>query len=148
MTKNSEQDGPATDLARQAADKAHQAAGWFGRQGPGHPVRRGPVVLRPPQTGHLPGNRARRRRPGGPTAPRSDRLADDTPSSTTDSTSTDPSAGLLSAGPTQFDDSDPIGGPVGSIPPALGDGLPQSPAPMGGLGAGGAWADPRGEMAP
>src|SRR6478752_2849994 len=35
MAKNSEQDGPATDLARQAADKARQAAGWLGDRDPG-----------------------------------------------------------------------------------------------------------------
>ena len=35
MAKNSEQDGPATDLARQAADKAHQAAGWLSDRDPG-----------------------------------------------------------------------------------------------------------------
>ena len=36
MARNSEQDGPATDLARQAADKAHQAAGWLADRDPGH----------------------------------------------------------------------------------------------------------------
>ena len=35
MAKNSEQDGVATDLARQAADKARQAAGWLGDRDPG-----------------------------------------------------------------------------------------------------------------
>ena len=35
MTRNSDQDGPATDLARQAADKAHQAAGWLADRDPG-----------------------------------------------------------------------------------------------------------------
>jgi hypothetical protein len=35
MAKNSEQDGPATDLARQAADKAREAAGWLGDRDPG-----------------------------------------------------------------------------------------------------------------
>jgi len=35
MTKNSDQDGPATDLARQAADRAHQAAGWLAARDPG-----------------------------------------------------------------------------------------------------------------
>ena len=72
MAKNSEQDGVATDLARQAADKAHQAAGWLADRDPGSPARRGPV-LRPPQARHLPGDRARRRRPGRPVDPRPDR---------------------------------------------------------------------------
>jgi gas vesicle protein len=35
MTKHSEHAGPATDLARQAADKAHQAAGWLADRDPG-----------------------------------------------------------------------------------------------------------------
>jgi gas vesicle protein len=35
MAKNSDQDGPATDLAQQAADKAHQAAGWLADRDPG-----------------------------------------------------------------------------------------------------------------
>jgi uncharacterized protein YjbJ (UPF0337 family) len=35
MARNSEQDGVATDLARQAADKARQAAGWLGDRDPG-----------------------------------------------------------------------------------------------------------------
>lgn len=35
MATNSEQDGPATDLARQAADKAREAAGWLADRDPG-----------------------------------------------------------------------------------------------------------------
>jgi len=35
MARNSDQDGPATDLARQAADRAHQAAGWLAARDPG-----------------------------------------------------------------------------------------------------------------
>lgn len=35
MVKGSEQDGPVTDLARQAADRAHQAAGWLADRDPG-----------------------------------------------------------------------------------------------------------------
>ena len=35
MAKNSEQDGLATDLARQAADRAQQAAGWLADRDPG-----------------------------------------------------------------------------------------------------------------
>jgi len=35
MAKNSEQDGVATDLARQAADRARQAASWLGDRDPG-----------------------------------------------------------------------------------------------------------------
>lgn len=42
MAKNSEQDGVATDLARQAADRARAAASWLGDRDPGsllHEVR-------------------------------------------------------------------------------------------------------------
>ena len=35
MARNSEQDGVATDLARQAADKARTAAGWLADRDPG-----------------------------------------------------------------------------------------------------------------
>src|SRR6185436_20391106 len=35
MASKSEQDGMATDLARQAADKARQAAGWLADRDPG-----------------------------------------------------------------------------------------------------------------
>src|SRR4029079_14440947 len=35
MARNSDQDGVATDLARQAADKARQAAGWLADRDPG-----------------------------------------------------------------------------------------------------------------
>jgi hypothetical protein len=35
MARNSEQDGVATDLARQAADKARQTAGWLADRDPG-----------------------------------------------------------------------------------------------------------------
>src|SRR4029077_10670527 len=117
-----------------------QAAGWLADRDPGallDEVRS--FARRKPGTylaialgaGVLAGRLTR-----GLTAP-----ADDTPSGTTGPTSTDASAGLLSTGGTQFDDSAPGGGPLGSTPPALGGGLPQSPAPMGGLGAGGAWGD-------
>ena len=35
MARNSEQDGVATDLARQAADRARTAAGWLADRDPG-----------------------------------------------------------------------------------------------------------------
>lgn len=149
MTKNSDQDGPATDLARQAADKAHQAAGWLADRDPGtllDEVRS--FARRKPGTylaitlgaGVLAGRLTR-----GLTAP-----ADDNPSSTT-SSYPESSAGLLSSGPTQFDGSEPVSSPFDSTPPALGTALPETPAlpgtpaPLGGLGATGA---PRGEVAP
>jgi uncharacterized protein YjbJ (UPF0337 family) len=148
MAKNSDQDGPATDLARQAAEKAHQAAGWLADRDPGallNEVRSfarrkpGAYLAIALGAGVLAGRLTR-----GLTAP-----TDDTPSSTTNSpASTDTSAGLLSRGPTQYDGSEPVSSPLGSIPPALGAALPQTPAPMGGLGATGAFGDPRGEVTP
>ena len=146
MTRNSDQDGPATDLARQAADKAHKAAGWLADRDPGtllDEVRS--FARRKPGTylaialgaGVLAGRLTR-----GLTAP-----ADDTPSSA-GSTSTEPSAGLLSTAPAQLDAADPVSSPLGYVPPAPSNGLPQSSVALGGLGAGGAWGDPRGEVAP
>jgi hypothetical protein len=143
MAKNSDQDGPATDLARQAAEKAHQAAGWLADRDPGallDEVRS--FARRKPGTylaialgaGVLAGRLTR-----GLTAP-----ADDTPSGSSGSTSAESPAGLPGAGPTRFDGVDPVSDPLGTPPPTLGTALPQTPAPMGGLGAGGAWADPRG----
>jgi uncharacterized protein YjbJ (UPF0337 family) len=132
MAKNSDQDGPATDLARQAADKAHQAAGWLADRDPGALLdevrsfaRRKPgaylaIAL---GAGVLAGRLTR-----GLTAPTDD---------TSTTTATDTSTALLSRGPTQYDGTEPVSSPLGSIPPALGAPLPQTPAPMGGLGAGG-----------
>jgi hypothetical protein len=147
MARNSEQDGPATDLARQAADKAHQAAGWLADRDPGallDEVRS--FARRKPGTylaialgaGVLAGRLTR-----GLTAP-----TDDNPGGTTRSATTpvDTSAGLLSRGPTQFDGTEPVHSSLLADPPALGVDLPQTPAPMGGLGVGGAWGDPRGEV--
>jgi len=147
MAKNSDQDGPATDLARQAAEKAHQAAGWLADRDPGSlldEVRS--FARRKPGTylaialgaGVLAGRLTR-----GLTAP-----TDETPSSTTGSTTTGSRAGLLTAGPTQFDGIDPVSDPLGSPPPAFGATYPQTPAPFGGLGAGGAWVDTRGQVTP
>jgi uncharacterized protein YjbJ (UPF0337 family) len=149
MAKNSDQEGPATDLARQAADKAHQAAGWLADRDPGALLdevrsfaRRKPgaylaIAL---GAGILAGRLTR-----GLTAP-----TDDAPSSPTSSTTdpTDTSTGLLGRGPTRYDGSEPVSGPLGSIPPALGAALPQTPAPTGGFGATGAFGDPRGEVTP
>ena len=149
MANNSEQDGPATDLARQAADKAHQAAGWLADRDPGALLdevrsfaRRKPgaylaIAL---GAGVLAGRLTR-----GLTA-----STDDTPTSSTGlpSGAAGQEAGLLSSGPTQFARTEPVHSSLLADPPALGAGavLPQTPAPMGGLGAGGAWGDPQGEV--
>jgi hypothetical protein len=133
MAKNSDQDGPATDLARQAAEKAHQAAGWLSDRDPGallDEVRS--FARRKPGTylaialgaGVLAGRLTR-----GLTASTDD-TTDDTTTSPTASTGTP--AGLLGRG-----------NGFGS-PPALA----QTPAPLGGLGATGPLAYPQGEVAP
>jgi hypothetical protein len=156
MAKNSDQDGPATDVARQAADRAHQAAAWLADRDPGtllDEVRS--FARRKPGTylavalgaGVLAGRLTR-----GLTA------SDDTPAP--NSTGTDPvsagsSAGLLDAGPVTFDGSESFGNQLGSNAPARGTTRPRATAPVGGLdaggglGAGGALGgDPRGRVAP
>ena len=142
MARNSGQDGPATDLARQAANKAHEAAGWLADRDPGALLdevrsfaRRKPgaylaIAL---GAGVLAGRLTR-----GLTAPTDD--------------STGGGAKSAPARTTQFDRTEPAyppllvdQPPLGADPSAWGAELPQTPAPMGGLGAGGAWGDPRGE---
>ena len=147
MAQNSDQDGPATDLARQAADKAHQAAGWLADRDPGALLdevrsfaRRKPgaylaIAL---GAGVLAGRLTR-----GLTAP-----ADDTPSSTGSPTTRADSAELLSGAPAQFDGSEPVTSSYDATPPALGAALPQTPAPLGGLGATGTLGDLRGGVRP
>lgn len=105
MAKNSEQDGMAADLARQTADKAHQAAGWLADRDPGtllDEVRS--FARRKPGTylaialgaGVLAGRLTR-----GLSAP-------------TDATTTPTSATTTaSAGPEHSDGGEPIGGAVG-----------------------------------
>jgi hypothetical protein len=138
----------ATDLARQAADKARQAAGWLGDRDPGSLLdevrsfarkKPGTYLALALGAGVLAGRLTR-----GLTAP-----TDDTTSSATSSTSPQHSAaGMLGSGPTQLDGSEPVRKPFGTTPPASDAVLPQTPAPMGGLGATGAFNDPRGELAP
>jgi len=140
MAKHSDQDGPATDLARQAADKAHQAAGWLSNRDPGtllDEVRS--YARRKPGTylaialgaGVLAGRLTR-----GLTAP-----ADDTPGSTSGLTSTESSAAHLNAAPATLDSTASFISPRNSNPPVLGASFPQDGAPA-------AWGDPRGALAP
>ena len=142
MTKNSEQDGPATDLARQAADRARAAAGWLGDRDPGSlldEVRS--FARRKPGTylaiavgaGVLAGRLTR-----GLAAP-----ADDTTTTTSPVVPTDAAVGAVGRGPGRFDGTDPIGNGFGA--PAT---LPPAPAPLGGVGATGPLTYPQGEVAP
>lgn len=135
MAKNSEQDGPATDLARQAADRAHQAAGWLSDRDPGsllNEVRS--FARRKPGTylaialgaGVVAGRLAR-----GLTAP-----VDESPGSPA---SPSPS--------TQFDGFEPVHNPLTTGIPTLSDDLPAVPAPMAGMGSTAPLAG-RGDVAP
>jgi hypothetical protein len=149
MASNSDQDGPATDLARQAADRAHQAAGWLADRDPGTLLaevrsfaRRKPgaylaIAL---GAGVLAGRLTR-----GLTASTDD---NSTPTAGSTTAAANSSAGLLSAGPPQFDGSQPVSSPLGSTPPALGAVLPQSPAPADGLSSTGSFGDLRGQVTP
>jgi len=149
MARNSEQDGVATDLARQTADKARQAAEWLADRDPGTLLdevrtfarkRPGTYLAIALGAGVLAGRLTR-----GLTAP-----TDDTSSGGTGSTTapTDGSAGLLSRGPARFAGNQPVSSSFGSTPPTLGAVLPQTPSPIGGLGAPGPLGDPRDEVAP
>jgi gas vesicle protein len=112
MTKNSDQDGPATDLVRQAADKAHQAAGWLADRDPGsllNEVRS--FARRKPGTylalalgaGVLAGRLTR-----GLTAP-----TDDAPAG---SAASNGLASTRTTFPTQFDGSEPLTDPFAGAP--------------------------------
>ena len=109
MARNSEQDGVATDLARQAAERARTAAGWLADRDPGsllNEVRS--FARRKPGTylalalgaGVVAGRLTR-----GLTAP-----TDDTPSASTGSPSS------RAALPAQFDGSEPISDPFAGAP--------------------------------
>jgi uncharacterized protein YjbJ (UPF0337 family) len=148
MASNSDQNGPATDLARQAADRAHQAAGWLADRDPGTLLdevrsfaRRKPgaylaIAL---GAGVLAGRLTR-----GLTASQDD----DNTSAAVGSTGTgaDVSAAPLPSAAAQLDGSQPVNSPLGSTPPALGAVLPQTAAPIDGLGRTSALDDLRGEV--
>jgi hypothetical protein len=144
MAQNSNQDGPATDLARQAADKAQQAAGWLEGRDPGALLdevrsfaRRKPgaylaIAL---GAGVLAGRLTR-----GLTAP------DDNRSITTDQPS-GAATGLIGGGNARFVDDEPLS-PLGSTSPSRGAALPGSPGPLGGFGATDALNGQRGDITP
>jgi gas vesicle protein len=144
MAQNSNQDGPATDLARQAADKAHQAAGWLADRDPGallDEIRS--FARRKPGTylaialgaGVLAGRLTR-----GLTAPEEDR-------SISTAKYSGPATGLTSSGNARLVDDEPLRA-LGSTSPALDAGLPETSVTLGGLGATGALNGQRGEVAP
>ena len=144
MARNSEQDGVATDLARQAADRARTAAGWLADRDPGSlldEVRT--FARRKPGTylaialgaGVLAGRLTR-----GLTAPTTDHTTDaqgdpGTPGTSTRQVTTGRPAltgGDLPGAPVGYDPT-PITGPVLAVSPPVG---------LGGLASG------RGDLAP
>ena len=165
MADKSDQDGMATDLARQAATRAQQAAGWLADREPGallEEVRS--FARRKPGTylavalgaGVLAGRLTRGLtassdgHPAGTTSSRSSDTAVPTsvaPAAQTPLTSA-PSA-LFGTGPGQVNGSDPADAAVGYDPSTASNGLPAAPTAMSGLGATtGTQGTPRGEVAP
>ena len=147
MARNSEQDGVATDLARQAADRARTAAGWLADRDPGsllHEVRS--FARRKPGTylalalgaGVLAGRLTR----GLATS------TDDTPAGSAASTGL---ASTRTTFPTQFDGSEPLTDPFAGAPTTTLTGYetgadPASrafPSPLDSLGTTGSLPGPR-----
>jgi hypothetical protein len=143
MARNSEQDGVATDLARQAADKARQAAGWLADRDPGSLLdevrsfarkKPGTYLAIALGAGVLAGRLSR-----GLTAP------DDDDTQGTPGTSTyQVGSGRHTLGGTEIP-----GGATGYDPrPVIDPVFPASPPTTSGLGSTGALGDPRGVVAP
>src|SRR6476661_6031514 len=112
MARNSEQDGVATDLARQAADKARQTAGWLADRDPGSLLdevrsfarrKPGTYLALAVGAGVLAGRLTR-----GLTAP-----TDDAPAG---SAASNGLASTRTTFPAQFDGSEPLTDPFGGAP--------------------------------
>src|SRR6478609_2736286 len=151
MARNSDQDGVATDLARQAADKARQAAGWLADRDPGSLLdevrsfarkKPGTYLAIALGAGVLAGRLTR-----GLTAP-----AEDTTPTRPPAPAGQVGAGRraitggIPAGATGFDP-DPTTGPVLPPPPSTDPAVPTS-APVAGVGDTGALGGQRGVVAP
>lgn len=141
MAKNSEQDGVATDLARQAADRARTAAGWLADRDPGSLLdevrsfarnRPGTYLALALGAGVVAGRVTR-----GLTAPTNGTGGDTGGSATTSK-----------ALPTQFDGTEPVAAPFGAPSSAVTGALPAVSSPMAGLGTTGVLGDPRGDVTP
>jgi hypothetical protein len=147
MARNSEQDGVATDLARQAADRTRTAAGWLADRDPGSlldEVRT--FARRKPGTylalalgaGVLAGRLTR-----GLTAPTTDDAPDDSRSVSSPPNQVGTGQQALTSAPLSGTaagdgyDTGPIADPA----------IPVSPPPTG-LGTAGAFGGPRGVLAP
>jgi hypothetical protein len=157
MARNSDQDGVATDLARQAADKARQTAGWLADRDPGSlldEVRS--FARRKPGTylaialgaGVLAGRLTR-----GLTAPAEDTTPTQAPSIPAATppgqvgAGQHPITGGMPSGATGFDP-DPVTGPVLPAPPPFTDPAVPASAPGAGIGDTAALGGQRGVVAP
>jgi hypothetical protein len=147
MARNSEQDGVATDLARQAADKAREAAGWLADRDPGSlldEVRS--FARRKPGTyltialgaGVLAGRLTR-----GLTAPAAHNTQ-------TPATTAHPATPPYQAGTGQpaLTGGLPTGAPLGYDPVPVTDPIIAVPPPLTGNGGTGTLGGPRGVVAP
>lgn len=150
MARNSDQDGVATDLARQAADKARQAAGWLGDRDPGSLLdevrtfarnKPGTYLALALGAGVLAGRLTR-----GLTAP----SADDTPDSAAARTTPNSPADQVSAGRRALTGAGlPIAAAgYGYEPAPVTDPLVPVTPPLTGFGPAGAQDGPRGDLAP
>ncbi len=151
MARNSEQDGVATDLARQAADKARQAAGWLADRDPGSLLdevrsfarkKPGTYLAIALGAGVLAGRLTR-----GLTAPTEDAAPALNPATTTPpgqvGTGRHAITGGIPSGATGFD---PVTGPV--LPPPFTDPAVPASAPVAGIGGTGTLGEQRGVVAP
>lgn len=148
MARNSEQDGVATDLARQAADKARQAAGWLADRDPGSLLdevrtfarkKPGTYLAIALGAGVLAGRLTR-----GLTAP----TDNDTPDHPDTHGAPGTSTYQVGAGRHPLPGTELPGGTPGYDPTPVIDPVFPASLPVSGLGTTGALGDPRGVVAP
>ncbi len=147
MAKNSEQDGVATDLARQAADRARTAAGWLADRDPGSLLdevrsfarkKPGTYLALALGAGVLAGRLTR-----GLTAP-----SEDTPDTTAAPTTPDSPAYQVGSGQLALHGTELPTAAVGYNPEPVTDPLLPVTPPITGPAVPGAWGGTRGDLAP
>jgi len=147
MARNSEQDGVATDLARQAADKAREAAGWLADRDPGSLLdevrsfarkKPGTYLAIALGAGVLAGRLTR-----GLTAPAADNTQAPTPPA---HPGTPPYQ--VGAGQHALTGGLPAGAPLGYDPVPVADPIVAVPPPVTGNGGTGTLGGPAGVVAP
>jgi hypothetical protein len=150
MARNSEQDGVATDVARQAADKARQAAGWLADRDPGSLLdevrsfarkKPGTYLAIALGAGVLAGRLTR-----GLTAP-AEQTTSTQPPAPAGQVGTGRAAitGDIPSGGSGFD---PVTGSVLPPPPTFTDSAVPVYAPAAGIGDGATFSEQRGVVAP